>query len=228
MGPWAAHPQCPRSMEPGKLVYNTGFLRAERYGLQDRGLDVRPQARVVASTGMVSRMVELPRIEPNADRRRLGFADAVSGAFRYLLEQGFQLVELSDTFARYETADRFVRVFHGRGSYELGVEIGRWIEVEGQSREQAFSLRDVVSLSIDPARIGLTGMSALTPESVRKFVSRLAAWTEEYGSALTTGGDQRFDELSSRNPLGARIRWWRGRRRSWKRDRRPRLFGPWA
>jgi hypothetical protein len=70
-------------------------------------------------------------------RAQLGFATVASEEFSILLELGFRLVELSDTLARYETERRLVRVFHGRGCYELGVEVGRWIEIDGVSREQA-------------------------------------------------------------------------------------------
>jgi len=144
-------------------------------------------------------MVEKPRTKPGPDRHHLGFADAVSEAFGFLLGRGFRLVELSDTFARYETNRRFVRVFHGRGSYELGVEIGRWIEIDGTLHEQFFPLRDVVSLTTDLDTIGFGGTSATTEESVRKFITRLAAWTEQYGLELAANGDGLFDQLSQRN-----------------------------
>ena len=48
------------------------------------------------------------------ERARLGFADAASAQFAFLLRLGFRLVELTDTIARYEGDRRVVRVFHGR------------------------------------------------------------------------------------------------------------------
>jgi hypothetical protein len=144
-------------------------------------------------------MVEMPRTAPGPDRYRLGFADAVSDAFGFLLGRGFQLVELSETFAPYEAARRFVQVSHGRGSYELGVEIGRWTELDGVPHEQLFSLRDVVSLTTDPAAIGFGGTSATTAETVRKFITRLAAWTQEYASPLISDGEDLFQALRARN-----------------------------
>jgi hypothetical protein len=147
---------------------------------------------------MVSAIAKRTKTEPAPDRDRLGFAAAVSDAFEFLLENGFELVELSDTFARYESARRIIQVFHGRGSYELSVELGRWIVVDGVRREQAFPLRDVVALTSDPAAIGYGGTSATTADTVRKFVDRLAAWTQQFASSLLSDGDDVFEELSRR------------------------------
>lgn len=149
---------------------------------------------------MMSRqMVEIGTTAPGPDRGRLGFATVAPEQFSFLLGLGFALTELSDTIARYESNRRLVRVFHGRGSYELGVEIGRWIEVDGVSREQAFPLRDVVALRRDPAEAGFGGTSATTAESVRKFVALLAGWTREFAGPLLSDGDQLFDQLSESN-----------------------------
>jgi hypothetical protein len=134
-----------------------------------------------------------------SDRARLGFAAVASHEFGFLLGMGFRLVDLSDTLARYETDRRFVRVFHGRRSYELGVEVGRWVDIDGAAREQAFPLRDVVALTQDPHTIGFGGTSATSAVSVRRFLGRLAAWTREYALPLLDDGDGLFDQMSVRN-----------------------------
>lgn len=148
-------------------------------------------------------MVEIGTTAPGPDRGRLGFATVASEEFSFLLGLGFTLVEVSDTLARYESDGRVVRVFHGRGSYELGVEVGRWIEVDGVSREQAFPLRDVVAQRRDPADIGFGGTSATTAESVRKFLGQLAGWTREFALPLLHDGDDLFDQLSLSNAARA-------------------------
>ena len=152
---------------------------------------------------MVSRVVENRTTVTGPQRVRLGFATVASEEFSFLLELGFRLVEVSDTLARYESDRRLVRVFHGRGSFELGVEVGRWIEVDGVSREQAFPLREVVSLRRDLTDIGFGGTSATTAESVRKFLGQLAGWTREFALPLLQDGDDLFDQLSVSNATRA-------------------------
>jgi hypothetical protein len=144
-------------------------------------------------------MVEIPTTQPGDDRRRLGFAATVSEEFCFLRSLGFELVELSDTFARYESDRRCVRVFHGRSSYELGVEIGRWIDAGGISREQVFPLRDVIALRTDPGLVGYGGTTATSAKSVRRFVAQLSRWTREFAVPLLTNGDDAFEALSARN-----------------------------
>jgi hypothetical protein len=149
---------------------------------------------------MVSRdMVELPRAAPGPERARLGFADAAQAEFGFLLRLGFRLVELTDTICRYQSDRRLVRVFHGRGSYELGVEIGRWIEVGGQPREQAFPLPDVVTQLAGSAASEQQGTAATTAEAVSRVLRRLADQTREIAGEMLTGGDDLFDRLSAAN-----------------------------
>lgn len=150
-------------------------------------------------------MVEMPRTSPGPERALLGFAVAAQETFSFLLGQGFTLMELSDTLARYESGWRIVRVFHGRASYELGVEVGRWVEVAGTRREQSFPLRDVVALRRDPVDVGFGGTTATSPPAVRRVMALLADWTREYAGPLVSGGDELFEVLSERNAERGRV-----------------------
>ena len=165
-------------------------------------LDLRSQDHVVVA-GRVIQVVANRETAIGPDRAQLGFATAASEEFGFLLDLGFRLAELSDTLACYQTERRLVRVFHGRGSYELGVEVGRWIEIDGVSREQAFSLHDVVALRNDPADVGFGGTSATSAASVRSFLGRLAGWTREFALPLLVDGDDLFDQLSAHNAARA-------------------------
>lgn len=70
------------------------------------------------------------RFEPGTDRSKLGFKEAVSANFKFLRKFGFHRARAEATFIRYETVrfltkkKLFVNVYHGRGSYEMGVQIG--------------------------------------------------------------------------------------------------------
>jgi hypothetical protein len=158
----------------------------------------------MASTWMVSgQVVGISGAAPGPERSRLGFATVAPEEFSFLLGLGFALTELSYTVARYETDRRLVRVFHGRWSYELGVDVGRGIEVDGVRREQAFPLRDVVAPRGHPAEVGYGGTSATTSESVRKFLGLLATWTHEFAGPFLSDGDRWFDRLSESNAVRA-------------------------
>ncbi|WP_146844081.1 hypothetical protein, partial [Cellulomonas composti] len=120
-------------------------------------------------------------------------------AFGFLLARGFALAELSDTVARYESSRRLVQVFHGRASYELGVDLGRWIEVDGVRCEQVFPLRDVIALRRAPAEAGLGGTTATTSGAVRRFLGLLGSLTREFAEPMLIEGDEWFELLSELN-----------------------------
>src|SRR5438128_6558460 len=70
------------------------------------------------------------KMEPGPERAKLGFQEAVLSSFTFLSEFGLRSVEQKVTFLRYESRHVFVNVYHGRASYELGVEVGRLKEPE--------------------------------------------------------------------------------------------------
>lgn len=136
----------------------------------------------------------------NTGRASLGFLPRVLEEFAFLSSDlGFRLTQQSDTRVRYETDRRFVNVYHGRSSYELGVELGRWMQVEGETREEIFPLRNLLALDHDLSELGYSGLTATTPTLVRKFVQRLAVWTRTFATNPLTDGDAIFDRARERN-----------------------------
>ena len=68
------------------------------------------------------------KFQDDRDSRRiqLGFTSEVLSMFHFLIQDyGFKCVETDVTFVRYESESIFVNIYHGRRSYELGVEIGK-------------------------------------------------------------------------------------------------------
>jgi hypothetical protein len=69
-------------------------------------------------------------LKPGSTRWRLGFKWAVLKNFLFLSRYGFLCVHAETTLVRYVKLwpfwgrGLFVNVYHGRGSYEMGVEIG--------------------------------------------------------------------------------------------------------
>jgi hypothetical protein len=58
------------------------------------------------------------------DRSWLRFGPAVEDEFSFLLAEGFDLVESAPTIVRYQKGESCVMLFHGRRSWEIGLEVG--------------------------------------------------------------------------------------------------------
>lgn len=138
----------------------------------------------------------MPSTDPGEDRSRLGFAEVVEVTFAFLAgDFGFRLVNRQATFVRYESQSAFVNVFHGRGSYELGVEIGQWIMVDDDRVEEKFSLGDVIALDHDLAAIGYRSFATTEKESLGRLVTQLADWTRRFAVRALEGDATTFDRL---------------------------------
>lgn len=86
-------------------------------------MDVRPRHDSLVPSPMNSTGEHGGGIVP--DRSALGFAGAVTDAFGFLVEDfGFKVVGTDATLVRYESDRMLLNVYHGRRSYEIGVEVG--------------------------------------------------------------------------------------------------------
>jgi hypothetical protein len=129
--------------------------------------------------------------EPGSDRCKLGFKEAVLASFDFLRSYGFGCVSAEPTLVRYETSgplsgkDLFVNVYHGRGSYELGVEIGP------RDRDQAtLALPLIVEWASRQKGESLdqqTIFQASTREGVQQFVPKLAELVQKYATPFLEG-----------------------------------------
>ena len=80
-------------------------------------------------------------------REQFGFPEAVLASFRFLVEDfGFSVVEHEPTYVRFESREVFVNLYHGRGSYELGVEIGERLKGDN-TPERSFTLREIIGMT---------------------------------------------------------------------------------
>jgi hypothetical protein len=124
----------------------------------------------------------IARFTEGAGRSRLGFADAVQREFQFLVAANdFRLVEATPTFVRYESDELFLQVFHGRGSYEIGVEVGN------RSRPDArYRLPELVH-ALAPDHAGPTTFQASTPAAVASSVSQVARILETHCAAVLSG-----------------------------------------
>ena len=138
--------------------------------------------------------------EPGPERARLGFKEAVLSGFKFLTDLGLHPVEEKLTFVRYASPDVFVNVYHGRASFELGVEIGRLKQPDNEK----LTIHDIVAAAGAEKAEGF-GQHVMfqisSPEGVRELVPKLARLLEKYGTPFLKG-----DATAYRTALEARSR----------------------
>ena len=166
-------------------------------------MDVRLEDAAVDATGVIDVVGpegNMPTTSPGPDRSRLGFADVVNESFAFLVSRfGFRLVDAQPTFVRYESERAFVNVFHGRGSYELGVEIGHWVDLDDDRVEERFPLGDVIALDHDPSTVGYRSFATTEKEPLARFVAQLAEWMQRFAPRALEGDVTTFDRLRVEN-----------------------------
>lgn len=125
-------------------------------------------------------------------RERLGFTEAVKASFHFLeAEYGFQRVREEVTFVRYESSTVFVNVFHSRGSYEVGVEVGKRVNPEHRYR-----LPEMLS-ALAPNFSGQTWFQASSPEGVRSSVSEVARLASLFCAPIMSGEEEAFAKVDT-------------------------------
>jgi len=107
-----------------------------------------------------------------------------------------RVVETQPTFVRFESETTFLNVFHGRGSFELDVEIGRL--GSAQEQERPFSLGEVISAHPGGAEVAHRRLQASSPRAVASCVERLSELTKQFARAAIDGEEDAFRRLATR------------------------------
>lgn len=135
------------------------------------------------------------KIGPTPERMYLGFAEEALKAFDFLTkEYGFRCVKAEPTFVRYESPHVYINVYHGRASYELGVEIGRFDMLHQE--EYPFSISDVMALNVGLSKTNYKPVQVSTAEGVSAFVPKLAEYVSRYAGPVLQGDASTFKQLS--------------------------------
>lgn len=115
---------------------------------------------------------------PTISRRALHFAETVGEEFGFLAASGFELVQSQPTFVRFESRRAYVNVYHGRRSFELGLEIGPLQTT--RLEESPFSMSEIVRLAEPEDSGGYRNFATRTVEGVNEGVRRLASLLRGY------------------------------------------------
>lgn len=141
----------------------------------------------------------MPRFNADPERSQLGFTRSARNAFRFLEDDfGFRLVAVEEpTFLRYESPTAFVNVFHSRGGYRIGAEIGRFVTTrQGTRTEDLVTLFEIVNAECDQEAANRLGVPAESAAAVSVAVQDVARLLELYGRGLLLGDDRAYSAIA--------------------------------
>jgi hypothetical protein len=118
---------------------------------------------------------------PTPERQSLRLAETVEENFSFLAAHGLKRVQSGPTFVRFESRRAYVNVYHGRRSFELGLEVGP-IEAKGVE-EAPFSMSEIVRLLEPEKADGHRNFATHTADGVHEGVRRLASLFRGYVEA---------------------------------------------
>ena len=123
-----------------------------------------------------------------ADSGRLNFVRLTIQSFGFLLQLGFRVARCDATLVRFETDVVFVNVYHGRLSYQLGVEVGHL------GAEELYSLHEVLS-ALSPDSVAVARFQAATEKELERCLDIVARTMEDHCMGLLTDAKGGFDVL---------------------------------
>jgi hypothetical protein len=121
---------------------------------------------------------------------RLRFAALAREAFSFLSEIGFEVVRAEPTLVRWEGHDVFVTCYHGRASYQVGLELGRL------DREERFSLHEVLT-AVAPQEVKKARYQAVEPAVLARCLNDIADTVRTHAAGLLAGERSAFESLQA-------------------------------
>ena len=88
----------------------------------------------------------------------------------------------------------FVNVYHGRGSYELGVEIGK-LESYLPIREEWYSIGEIMDLMDVRQDLKFTFFQASNKDQIQVLVRKLPEYVKKYAKPILDGHYEIFEKL---------------------------------
>ena len=120
---------------------------------------------------------------------RLGFIEFALSAFAFLLRRGFEVVLYEPTRLVFESSAVFVSVYHGRSSYQVGLEIGHM----GRDRRK-YSLHEILA-ALAPGEVEKARCQTTDPDVLERCLSSIADVVERTCGPLLAGDIGAFEDL---------------------------------
>lgn len=140
----------------------------------------------------------MPKSEPEVNRRQLGFEEAALASFEFLRSYGLKPVEKGPTFVRFESRKVFVNIYHGRASYEIGVEVGLRTRTEKYGLDYIVSWAGKAAWEAEGFGRG-TMFQVSSREGVQRLVPRVAVLLRKYGDRFLGGDADFYTQLDEAN-----------------------------
>jgi hypothetical protein len=128
--------------------------------------------------------------DQNIDRSLLHFSEEVKDCFSFLEGFGFSGVHVEPTLVRYESREMVLNIYHGRKSYEIGLEIE-----SSRMPTESYSFSEILRLIDIEKGKSYDNFATHTAEGVTKGVQRLAVLLRECINAGIFNDEQLFSRL---------------------------------
>jgi hypothetical protein len=131
-------------------------------------------------------------------RRRLGFEEAALVSFDFLRSYDLKPVEKNPTFVRYESRKVFVNIYHGRASYEVGIEVGLKAGTEKYGLDSVVFAAGKEVWETEGFGKG-TMFQVSSREGVQRIVPGVAELLRKYGEPFLRGDLSFYKQLDKAN-----------------------------
>lgn len=122
-------------------------------------------------------------------RQHLEFQATAKEEFSFLVDTfGYELTQEDVTFLRFEGNGIFVNVYHGRLSYEIGIELGRL-------PDEKYTLHEILSV-INPSVASEAGAQASAKDAVRNCLRRIAKVFRENCKKVLMNDSSVFESIA--------------------------------
>ncbi|HEY8942041.1 MAG TPA: hypothetical protein VIM59_17730 [Cellvibrio sp.] len=124
------------------------------------------------------------------ERKELNFATLVKQEFLFLHDFGFIEIESLPTIVRYKNNEVEVHIYHGRQSYEIGLEF--------IYKDTSYPLSEFIRVVAPELAQQYRNPSATEQQSVSRMLSKIAELTKKY-CLLGLEGNAEFFAILERN-----------------------------
>jgi hypothetical protein len=133
----------------------------------------------------------------SSSRIQLGFTSEVLSNFYFLIEDyNFTCVKTDVTFVRYESKSIFVNIYHGRRSYELGVEIGK-LEEDPNTQENWYTIGEIMDTVGVRKDLKFTFFQSHSKDVIKKLLRKLAEYVKSYAGPILNGDLEMLEKVQT-------------------------------